>query len=64
MIELKVSTESDIPQIVAWIAQDPWHKGQPPEFWLTAAKGTVLAFKLVDDGSPILYCRIDAPQDC
>jgi hypothetical protein len=54
------STEQDIEQLTEWIAHDPYHfhQGQP-EWWLTGAEGSLLAFCLMDDRGPLTYVRLD-----
>jgi hypothetical protein len=55
------STVEDIPQLTEWIAHDPYHfhLGQP-EWWLTGAPNSLLAFCLMDDRGPLTYVRLDA----
>lgn len=64
MINLSKSTEADIPQIIEWSSADPYHfyQGQP-EWWLTDAPGSLLAFCLMDQYGPISYVRLDAEGD-
>jgi len=58
-IKFTPTTTEDIPQLQEWIAADPWHQGQTPEFWLTGAPNSLLAFCLQDDRGPVLYARVD-----
>lgn len=60
MIDFQDSTLDDIEQIKAWTAHDPYHfhQGQP-EWWLTGAKDSLLAFRLMDDRGPLTYVRLD-----
>jgi len=60
MIKLTPSTPDDIEQIKEWTLHDPYHfhQGQP-EWWLTAAEGSLLAFCLMDSKGPLTYVRLD-----
>src|SRR5216684_7331739 len=51
----------DVPQLLEWIQIDPYHfhQGQP-EWWLTGADGSLLAFCLMDERGPLSYVRLDA----
>ncbi len=55
------STLDDIQQLTEWIAHDPYHfhLGQP-EWWLSGAEGSLLAFCLMDAQGPLTYVRLDA----
>lgn len=59
-MRLTASTLDDIEQIKEWTLHDPYHfhQGQP-EWWLTAAEGSLLAFCLMDDRGPLTYVRLD-----
>jgi hypothetical protein len=61
MINLSSSNEGDLEQLNEWIAHDPYHfhQGQP-EWWLTGAPGSLLAFCLMDKKGPLAYVRLDA----
>ena len=60
MITLDPSTPDDIEQIKEWVALDPYHFHQSePEWWLTAAQGSLLAFCLKDALGPLIYVRLD-----
>ena len=60
MINLTPSTLNDIEQLTEWIAHDPYHfhQGQP-DWWLTDADGSLLAFCLMDTRGPLTYVRLD-----
>jgi hypothetical protein len=60
MINLSPSTAADLEQIKRWAVQDPYHfhQGQP-EWWLTDAPGSLLAFCLMDQRGPLSYVRLD-----
>jgi hypothetical protein len=54
------STELDIEQLTEWIQADPYHLHQgQPEWWLTGASGSLLAFCLMDDRGPLSYVRLE-----
>lgn len=55
------STKENVPEIEEWTAHDPYHfhQGQP-EWWLTNAAGSLLAFRLMDAQGPLAYVRLDA----
>jgi len=55
------STLDDIEQLTEWIAHDPYHfhLGQP-EWWLSGAEGSLLAFCLMDARGPLTYVRLDS----
>jgi hypothetical protein len=55
------STLADVEQLTEWIAHDPYHfhQGQP-EWWLSGAQGSLLAFCLMDARGPLTYVRLDA----
>ncbi len=55
------SAVEDIPQLTEWIQNDPYHfhLGQP-EWWLTGATDSLLAFCLMDDRGPLTYVRLDS----
>jgi hypothetical protein len=61
MITLSASTAADLEQLTEWIAHDPYHfhQGQP-EWWLTGAEGSLLAFCLNDARGPLSFVRLDA----
>jgi hypothetical protein len=60
MINLSESTSADLEQLGEWIAHDPYHYRQgQPEWWLTNADGSLLAFCLMDDHGPLAYVRTD-----
>jgi hypothetical protein len=60
MIKLDPSTQADVEQITEWAQHDPYHfhQGQP-EWWLTGAPGSLLAFCLMDQRGPLAYVRLD-----
>lgn len=60
MINFTASTEDDLQQLSEWIAHDPYHfhLGQP-EWWLTGAADSLLAFCLMDERGPLTYVRLD-----
>jgi hypothetical protein len=60
MIKFTPSTYEDLEQLGEWILHDPYHfhLGQP-EWWLTGAAGSLLAFCLMDDRGPLTYVRLD-----
>src|SRR5277367_1967169 len=60
MINLSSSSQADVEQISEWAEHDPYHfhQGQP-EWWLTNAPGSVLAFCLMDERGPLTYVRLD-----
>lgn len=61
MIQFSPSLNDDIQQIVEWTAHDPYHFHQDqPEWWLTNADGSLLAFCLMDARGPLSYVRLDA----
>lgn len=61
MISFSASTLSDIEQLTEWIAHDPYHFHQGhPEWWLSEAEGSLLAFCLMDNRGPLAYARLDA----
>ena len=61
MIEFTPTIPDDIPQIQEWTGYDPYHFVQAsPEWWLTGAPDSVLAFCLSDECGPLIYVRIDA----
>jgi hypothetical protein len=64
MISFSPSTVDDIDQIVEWTKHDPYHfhQGQP-EWWLTEAEGSLLAFCLMDKKGPVAYVRLDVDGD-
>ncbi|SRR6266851_6257938 len=61
MIKLTETTIQDVEQLSEWIQVDPYHfhQGQP-EWWLTGADGSLLAFCLMDERGPLSYVRLDA----
>lgn len=61
MINFTPSTLDDVEQLTEWIAHDPYHfhQGQP-EWWLSEAQGSLLAFCLTDAQGPLTYVRLDA----
>ena len=60
-IQFTPSIADDIPQIQEWAAHDPYHFVQAsPEWWLTGAPGSLLAFCLTDERGPLIYVRIEA----
>jgi hypothetical protein len=61
VINLVPSTLEDVEQIKAWTLHDPYHFRQcQPEFWLTNAAGSLLAFCLKDSRGPLSYVRLDS----
>jgi hypothetical protein len=64
MIETIPSTTDDLQQLREWIANDPYHfhQGQP-EWWLSEAEGSLLAFCLTDERGPLTYVRLDVEGD-
>lgn len=60
MINFSSSTENDLEQLTEWIQHDPYHfhLGQP-EWWLTGAQGSLLAFCLMDEKGPLTFVRLD-----
>ncbi len=60
MVKFSPSTFEDLEQLGEWILHDPYHfhLGQP-EWWLTGAEGSLLAFCLVDLRGPVAYVRLD-----
>jgi len=64
MMNFAPSTSKDIQQLTEWIAHDPYHfhQGQP-EWWLTGAEGSLLAFCLTDKRGPLTYVRLDAEDE-
>ena len=60
MIKFTESIANDLPQLQEWIANDPYHfhQGQP-EWWLSKAEGSLLAFCLTDERGPLCYVRLD-----
>lgn len=60
MINFSASTADDLEQLSEWITHDPYHfhLGQP-EWWLTGARDSLLAFCLMDDKGPLTYVRLD-----
>jgi len=60
MIKFTASTLDDVEQIKEWTLHDPYHFHQDqPEWWLTEAEGSLLAFCLMDDRGPLTYVRLD-----
>lgn len=61
MINFTPSTLDDIEQIKEWAAHDSYHfhQGQP-DWWLTGAEDSLLAFCLQDEKGPLTYVRLDA----
>ena len=58
MIKFDTSIEDDIPQLVLWIANDPYHYRQvQPTWWLTG--NGLLAFTLLDERGSLCYVRLD-----
>jgi len=60
MINLSLSGLGDLEQLKEWTAADPYHfhQGQP-EWWLTDAPGSLLAFLLTDEEGPLAFVRFD-----
>jgi len=60
MINFSPSTNDDLEQLTEWIQYDPYHfhLGQP-EWWLTGAENSLLAFCLMDERGPLTYVRLD-----
>lgn len=59
-IKLTPSLPSDVEQLTEWIACDPYHFHQShPEWWLTGAKGSLLAFCLTDAQGPLTFVRLE-----
>jgi hypothetical protein len=52
--------DTDLDILGEWIAHDPYHfhLGHP-EWWLTGAEDSLLAFCLMDDKGPLTYVRLD-----
>jgi hypothetical protein len=61
MISFSASSADDLQQLTEWIQHDPYHfhLGQP-EWWLTGAQDSLLAFCLMDARGPLTYVRLDA----
>jgi hypothetical protein len=61
MIKLIPSDDKDVERLLRWIALDEFHRDLPlnPYFWLTAAHGSLLAFRLDDNDGPLCYVRLD-----
>ena len=54
------TVEEDLPLIKTWIDADPWHPYKSAErWWLTAAIGSFIAFKLVDELGTVVFVRFD-----
>jgi hypothetical protein len=61
MINLETSAQENVAQIEEWTAFDPYHFRQSqPEWWLTDAAGSLVAFCLMDEKGPLAYVRLDA----
>lgn len=60
-MELRPSVTDDIPQILSWMSQDPFHKESVEfQFWLTGNPECLFAAKVVDkDGVTLGYARAD-----
>jgi hypothetical protein len=60
MINFSSSTADDLDQLGEWIANDPYHfhLGHP-EWWLTGAENSLLAFCLMDSKGPLTFVRLD-----
>lgn len=52
--------DTDLDILAEWIKHDPYHfhLGQP-EWWLTGAENSLLAFCLMDERGPLSYVRLD-----
>ena len=62
MILLKPTLDDDLREIAAWIGQDPFHKEQAADWWLT---GTVCLFaaKVVDKIGTFAYAKVEEEGD-
>lgn len=56
------SVTSDIPQLIDWIAADPFHHNMNPEWWLTG-NDCITAFVVIDNEGPTMYARLDEEGD-
>jgi len=56
-MRLAPSNESDLPEIGAWVAADPWHNSLGDDFWLTGSN-CFFAGKLQDDRGTVCYVKV------
>lgn len=60
MIKFSASTATNLEQINEWRKRDSYHLHQNhPEWWLTGAKGSLLAFCLTDAQGPLTFVRLE-----
>jgi hypothetical protein len=64
-VKFETVTADDRPLITDWMSQDidPVHHSGNPEFFYTAAPGSLLAFKVTDEIGTVCFCRLDKEDE-
>ena len=57
-VKFRSITEADRPMVEAWLAQDPYHKGCPPDFFSKVEDGVSLIV-VEDNKGPVYIARLE-----